>query len=75
MKYQFAFHRQYRIGWRVFEVVGHRFEKDLDKMVLYFEDGGIREIAKWSNCECRLKTDWALAMKKAMEKESGAKIP
>lgn len=73
MKYKFTFKR----GWRkkTFLVVGHAFNRELNRLTLYFEDGGLREIPEWSKCECILGSDWALAVKKDMEKKSGQAIP
>jgi hypothetical protein len=72
---------KYKFKWKRFllprskTVVGHRYEKDQDKMVLFFENGGVREIKKWTRCECRLGADWAQAMKKQMEQKAGTTIP
>jgi hypothetical protein len=55
-------------------VIGHRFESDQDKMVLYFEDGSLREIKGWRSCELKLGVDWVLATKKLIEKEAGQEI-
>lgn len=51
------------------------YDKDIDKMVLYLENGGIKEISNWSNCECELGLDWVLETKKAMERSIGQTIP
>lgn len=73
MKYRFKWKKKY--FWRSHIVVGHRFEKEMNKMVLYFEDGSIREISEWCKCEAFLGKDWALALKEKMEQEIGQKIP
>lgn len=72
MKYRF----RYKNGlfWTSKTVVGHRWDKDQDKMVLYKHDGAIEEIACWSKCSVRLGIDWVLAQKKAMEKQVGQPI-
>lgn len=73
MKYVFRYRRK---GiWKKATVIGHRLEKDLDKMVLYFEDGSIQEIAEWSKCDLKLGVDWVLAAKKDMEKKAAQAIP
>lgn len=54
--------------------IGHSLDKNQDKMVVYFEDGGICEIAKWAECEVRLGTDWVLATKDQMEKEANQPV-
>ena len=64
-----------RLFFHTKKVVGHRYEKEQDKMVLFFENGGIREIKLWTQCENVLGSDWALIMKKQMEQQSGVSIP
>jgi hypothetical protein len=61
--------------WRTFLVQGHRYEAAMDKMVLYFLDGSVREIPAWSRREVVLGVDWVLAVKKRMESESGQSVP
>jgi hypothetical protein len=61
--------------WRTFLVQGHRYEQPMDKMVLYFLDGSVREIPAWSRREVVLGVDWVLAVKKRMESESGQSVP
>ena len=51
------------------------YDTHQDKMVLYLPDGGVQEICLWSQCEVKLGTDWALAMKKKMEASLGQVIP
>lgn len=58
-----------------YKVIGHALDKESDKMVLYFEDGSLKEIVKWKNCQIELGTDWVLAAKKKMENEIGQTIP
>lgn len=48
--------------------------RTLDAMILYYEDGGIKRIPNWSQYEMVLGSDWKLAYKTKMEKESGAQI-
>lgn len=76
--YMFSYKR--RLFWNFFsltkkyKVIGHSLDKDSNKMVLYFEDGSLKEITKWNDCEIHLKIDWVLAMKKKMESETGSNI-
>jgi hypothetical protein len=72
MKYKFKYRRYF--FFKTFKVVGHSHDKDQDKMLLFFEDGGLREIKDWKKCEVILGTDWVLAVKAQMEKETGQKI-
>lgn len=60
--------------WRSKTVIGHHFEKEQNKMVLYFPNGSLREIKNWSNCEAALGTDWVLAVKKSHESQIGQPI-
>lgn len=55
-------------------VVGHRLDKDTDKMDLFFEDGTILSIGKWSGYSMKLGKDWVIATKKRIEKEAGQNI-
>jgi hypothetical protein len=73
MKYVFKWRRN--LFWKSKKVIGHRYESDMDKMVIYFENGAIREIKKWSDCEVMLGSDWVLAQKKNLEVRAGTTIP
>jgi hypothetical protein len=61
-------------GWKTYRVTGHRYDDAQGKMVLYFQDGGVRELAGWTKRECRLGTDWVLFVQKEMNKESGTQV-
>ena len=52
-------------------VTGHKYVEDQNKMILYLPNGGIREIANWSQCECKLGLDWVLAVKEQINSEAG----
>ena len=52
-------------------MVGHKYDKDQDKMVLFADDGSLSEIAKWSNCECKLGVDWVNATNESIKEEAG----
>lgn len=75
MKYKFNYKKTF--FWHSVEVVGHALERNPDgtynnnKMVLYYENGGIEVLSDWSKCSLRLGLDWVLAQKEAMEKEAG----
>jgi hypothetical protein len=73
MVYRFAWRR--RFFWKSLKVMGHRYEKDQNKMVLFFEDGSVRELKEWTSCEVFLRQDWVLARKKQMESDSGLNVP
>ena len=53
---------KYRRGdfgiWHTNKVIGHQYETDSNKLICYLPDGGLREIAHWSDCEIILGADW-----------------
>ena len=53
---------KYRRGdfgiWHTIKVIGHQYEPDSNKLICYLPDGGLREIAHWSDCEIILGADW-----------------
>ena len=69
-KYKFSWRRYF--FWSTLLVTGHRYQEDQDKMVLYLEDGGLREIKKWIDCECKLGADWVNMTKDAIKEEAGS---
>ena len=71
--YVFKFKRKW--FWKRIKVVGHNYLQAQDKMVIYKEDGSIREIKNWSKCEVSLGTDWVMFTKKKMEEKTGTAIP
>lgn len=73
MNYIFKYKRKY--FWKKIQVVGHNYLQEQDKMVIYREDGGLKEIKEWSKCEVELGTDWVLAVKKKMEEKTGTTVP
>jgi hypothetical protein len=73
MYYEFTYRRNFL--WKTYNVIGHKFEEKQNKMCLYLKDGGIREIKKWNDCECKLGSDWFAATKKEMENRAGQSIP
>lgn len=72
MKYKFTWKKRW--VWRTELVTGHRYQKEFDKMTLYYPNGALSEIPEWSKCYVRLGEDWVLAVKTQMEKEAGQKI-
>jgi hypothetical protein len=73
MKYVFKYRRRW--WWKSVEVAGHNYDVEQDKMVLFFENGAVQEIAKWRECELMLGPDWALAKKKSIEEQAGQSVP
>ena len=53
---------KYRRGdfgiWHTIKVIGHQYETDSNKLICYLHEGGLREIAHWSDCEIILGADW-----------------
>lgn len=72
MVYIFKYKRWF--FWKKKTVVGHKLDKELNRMDLYFPDGTIYSVPEWSKCELYLGHDWLLFTKKQMEKESGQPI-
>lgn len=73
MGYVFKYRKKF--FWKKVSVVGHNYLEQQDKMVIFKEDGSLREIKNWSKCEVALGTDWVLAVKKKMESQAGAAVP
>jgi hypothetical protein len=71
-EYKFNYRRF--LFWSSKKVIGHNLLKDIDRMDLYFKDGSLYSISKWSKYDMNLGIDWVLSVKKQMEKESGANI-
>lgn len=72
MKYKFKY--RWRFFWRTILVIGHNLDKDLDRMDLYLEGGGILSLSRWSRFDLLLGSDWQLAVKTKMEEESNQTI-
>jgi hypothetical protein len=64
-----------RFFWKRILVVGHRLDKELNRMDFYIPDGSIMSLTKWDRYDMKLGIDWVLFTKKQMEKESGQQIP
>ena len=73
MLYKFTYRR--RFFWKTIRISGHNYNKDMDKMVVYFPDGSLREIRRWKDCELKLGVDWYNQTLKQMETSIGTKIP
>ena len=73
MNYKFKFKNGW--FWKTKVVMGHWYEEKQDKMVLYYPDGSLEEIAHWKDCCVKLGTDWKLVTQKRMEAEAGQSVP
>ena len=72
MEYFFKYRRGF--FWKKIKVDGHVYRPDTDRMDLFFKDGTLLSIGKWSECDLRLGKDWLLRTKSDMEAESGLDI-
>lgn len=73
MTYKFFYKK--RFFWESILVVGHRLDKELNRMDFYIPDGSIMSLTNWDRYDMKLGIDWVLFTKKQMEKESGQQIP
>ena len=60
--------------WNTVKIIGHQWDKTQNKMLIYYPDGGIEEIARWTDCECKLGQEWVLFTKSKMSKEAGLSL-
>ena len=67
--YKFRWRRHF--FWHSVLVTGHKFEEGQNKMILYLQDGSLREIKHWLDCECELGSDWVNLTKEAIKEEAG----
>lgn len=73
--YVMNYRRRFSPIARKVKVVGHQVDREQDKMVLFFADGGVKEVLAWSKCRVKLGADWVIAQKKSMEAQAGQTIP
>lgn len=74
MNYVFKYKKAGRWFWKTIKVSGHGYIADQDKMVLYYPDGTIRELAHWKDYEVTLGLDWKETMRKQKSKEAGVSV-
>ena len=60
--------------WKSVVAMGHKLDKELDRMDIYLKDGSILSVAGWSRYDMNLGLDWVLSTRKRMEQESGQDI-
>ncbi len=53
---------------------GHEFDKDAGYMCIFLEEGGLRTILNWNECELSLGDDWFKSQLKAAEKKANQQI-
>ena len=71
----FKFQWKRRWFWYSKNVSGFSFDKERDRMCLYFPDGACYEIAHFSECDCFLGKDLFKLRHTKMEQEAGQTIP
>jgi len=72
--YIFKYRKKGSLFWKKIEVDGHKFEKAQNKMVIFFKDGGLQEIADWKDHELKLGIDWVRAQKESMDEEAKTSV-
>lgn len=73
MLYQFKFKKGFFFKKR--SVIGHRHDANLDKMVLFYPDGGVEEIPHWREHKLVLGADFAASQKKYAEEQKTSAAP
>lgn len=73
MTYKIKWRR--RLFWQTRTISGHGYNPEMDRLTLYYPDGTLEELAKWSECSARLGLDWLAATKKKLEQQAGQSIP
>lgn len=73
-KFVFKYRKSGAWFWKSITVVGTKYHEVGDRMTLFFEDGGIQEIAGFKNYDAKLGIDWVLATKEQLEKEAGQPV-
>lgn len=73
-RYKFKYRKSNGLFWKTIVAAGHKFDKELDRMDVFHENGAISSIGQWSKYDLKLDTDWVLFTKKQMEKESGQEV-
>jgi len=74
MNRRYFYHYKKKWFWKKIQIIGHQWNKETDKMVLYLPNGGIQELPNYSKLEVKLNEDWVLSIKEQAEKESSQKI-
>lgn len=72
MQYKFKYKKGWL--WKTEIITGHYYDKDSDRMDVFFPDGSIKSFGSWKDYDLLLGTDWKLAVQKNMEKESGTSV-
>jgi len=65
--------KKHSIFWNKRQVKAHRFDEKQNKMILYYENGSIEEIANWKDCSLRLGLDWVETVTNTTNKKLAVK--
>jgi hypothetical protein len=74
MEYVIKFRHKTNIVWKKRKIQGHKYLPEIDKIVLHYKCNKIEEIPEWSKHYVVLGSDFVLAQKEQMEKESGVDV-
>lgn len=74
MEYIVKFKHKSAFLWKRRKISGHVYMAEIDKMVLHFKQSRIEEIPEWSKHYVKLGSDFLLAQKEQMEKETGVDV-
>jgi len=73
--YVFNYKKPYSLFWKkIKNTVGHNYDKEQNKMIVFTDVGHIYEIPDWSSCKLFLGNEWILYQKNDMEKVVGQKV-
>lgn len=74
MLYVFKYRKYNRWFCKKIKVSGHAYLQEQDKMIIYYPDGTISEIAHWKDYEVFLGLDWKESVRKQKSIEAGTSI-
>ena len=74
MTYKFKFRKHGSWFWHSYQVRGHHWQKDGNRMDLFLLDGSVLSVGDWDKCDLKLGPDWVLATKENMEEQTGTDI-
>ena len=60
--------------WHSANIIGHSYDVDINKLIIYFPEGGLREISHWSDCEMILDRHWSAIVKQRENDTDSSKV-
>jgi len=72
--YTIKFRRAGQWFWRKETIIGSNLDKELNRMDLFYANGTIYSITKWSEYDLKLGTDWVIAEKQAMDLKAAQSV-